>query len=80
MSGEISVIAMPVQIGSVNVSNNLFSRHDGDWGGPMVDNHGSLSGIASWAVGCGRQGFPAVYVNAIVVRDWICDIMSFDDD
>ncbi len=43
----------------------------GDSGGPLRDAAGTLIGITSWGVGCGRPGRPGVYTRVAAVAAWI---------
>ena len=48
----------------------------GDSGGPIVirdvtNNHHTLTGVVSWGVGCGMEGFPGVYARVSSAIDWI---------
>ncbi|XP_028131101.1 trypsin-2-like [Diabrotica virgifera virgifera] len=42
----------------------------GDSGGPFVIN-GTLYGIISWGFNCASPGYPGIYVNVAVLRDYI---------
>lgn len=42
----------------------------GDSGGPLVADN-KLVGIVSWGYGCGFEGYPGVYCDVPVVRNWI---------
>ncbi|XP_058534965.1 serine protease 44-like [Ochotona princeps] len=51
----------------------------GDSGGPLackVDEAWMQVGIVSWGIGCGRQGFPGVYVEVGYYRKWILEHVS----
>ncbi|XP_012626511.1 serine protease 44-like isoform X2 [Microcebus murinus] len=51
----------------------------GDSGGPLVcelNNAWIQVGIVSWGLGCGKQGFPGVYTEVSVYRDWINSRLS----
>ncbi|KAG7357151.1 trypsin-like serine protease [Nitzschia inconspicua] len=46
----------------------------GDSGGPILLKNGlthTLVGVVSWGVGCAQPGYPGVYANVRVARDWI---------
>ena len=44
----------------------------GDSGGPMVVG-GELAGIVSFGAGCAVPGYPGVYTNVAVLRDFISE-------
>lgn len=47
---------------------------NGDSGGPLVSTvTGELIGVASFSVGCAREGFPAVFARVSSAQDWICE-------
>ncbi|CAH0553073.1 unnamed protein product [Brassicogethes aeneus] len=46
----------------------------GDSGGPLRAK-GKLVGIVSWGSGCARVGYPGVYTNVAVYRNWIRNIV-----
>ena len=55
----------------------------GDSGGPLLDYNASDDesaplqvGIVSWGVGCGREGYPGVYVDLAAYNDWIARQMD----
>lgn len=46
----------------------------GDSGGPLIDRKGLQIGVVSFGLGCGREGFPGVYVRTAVggnADDWL---------
>jgi hypothetical protein len=43
----------------------------GDSGGPLRDLGGTVVGITSWGIGCGRVGRPGVYTRVSAVAAWI---------
>eukprot|EP00957_Ditylum_brightwellii_P056995 4319395-Ditylum_brightwellii.AAC.1 len=50
----------------------------GDSGGPLFfDDNGShvQVGIVSWGSGCAREGYPGVYADVAMERDWIDQII-----
>lgn len=51
----------------------------GDSGGPLVckvDEAWMQVGVVSWGIGCGRQGYPGVYVEVGYYRKWILEHVS----
>nr|KAF6353847.1 hypothetical protein mPipKuh1_014212 [Pipistrellus kuhlii] len=51
----------------------------GDSGGPLVcefNNTWVQVGIVSWGIGCGRKGYPGVYTEVSLYRDWVIDQMN----
>lgn len=51
----------------------------GDSGGPLVcefNNTWVQVGIVSWGIGCSRKGYPGVYTEVSVYKDWVVDQMS----
>ncbi|XP_021922105.1 trypsin-1-like [Zootermopsis nevadensis] len=49
----------------------------GDSGGPLMAN-GKLSGIVSWGDDCGRAGFPGVYTNVAVLKNWVTSVTGVE--
>ena len=56
----------------------------GDSGGPYLDYESSDDessplqlGIVSWGVGCGRDGYPGVYVELAAYSEWIIRTMDY---
>jgi hypothetical protein len=43
----------------------------GDSGGPLRDGTGTVVGITSWGIGCGRPGRPGVYTRVSAIAAWI---------
>jgi len=43
----------------------------GDSGGPLVNANKQLVGVVSWGRGCAAAGYPGVYTNVAVLRDWV---------
>lgn len=45
----------------------------GDSGGPLINRKGEQVGVVSFGLGCGREGFPGVYVRTAVrgPDDWL---------
>lgn len=58
----------------IDLNNSLFIEI-GDSGGPLVsvsgESDGTLVGVASFGIGCGRENYPGVYANVASVRSWI---------
>jgi secreted trypsin-like serine protease len=50
----------------------------GDSGGPMIASDGTIAGVVSHGIGCGRSGYPGVYTRVSHFDTWIrqgiCDI------
>ncbi|XP_019904456.1 transmembrane protease serine 9 [Esox lucius] len=53
----------------------------GDSGGPLTCREPSgqwfVAGVTSWGHGCGRSGFPGVYIQVTAIREWISDYLPF---
>lgn len=47
----------------------------GDSGGPFVVD-GVLAGLVSWGRGCAEAGYPGVYTNVVLFRDWAQGIID----
>uniref|UniRef100_A0A8C5KKU0 Serine protease 44 n=1 Tax=Jaculus jaculus TaxID=51337 RepID=A0A8C5KKU0_JACJA len=51
----------------------------GDSGGPLVCEFNETwlqVGVVSWGIGCGQKGFPGVYTEVSVYKDWIIRLLS----
>ena len=51
----------------------------GDSGGPLiceVDGHAVLTGIVSWGINCGMDGYPGVYGEVWHYKEWILNKIS----
>lgn len=35
-----------------------------------------LSGIISFGIGCGKEGWPGIYTNVAAYYDWIVDVIT----
>ncbi|XP_071549652.1 trypsin-1-like [Panulirus ornatus] len=57
-----------------NITHGGLDPCQGDWGGALVTHDGFIKGVSSWSIGCGRPGFPGVYIDVTKVMDWICEI------
>ncbi|XP_055389921.1 trypsin-2-like [Condylostylus longicornis] len=51
-------------------ANGVKDSCQGDSGGPVIFD-GVINGIVSWGKGCGIIGYPGVYTNVAVYKDWI---------
>ncbi|KAL1023076.1 hypothetical protein UPYG_G00036140 [Umbra pygmaea] len=53
----------------------------GDSGGPLTCREQSgqwfVAGVTSWGHGCGRTGFPGVYMKVTAIREWISNYLPF---
>ncbi|XP_032684634.1 trypsin-7-like isoform X3 [Odontomachus brunneus] len=50
-----------------------FDSCKGDSGSALINKDGVLLGITSWGNGCGEPYSPGVYIDAILLRNWIRD-------
>ena len=64
--------------------SNFSCEFQGDSGGPMVvqrpDGRFMLSGIISWGNGCAEKNQPGVSTRISEFRDWINQILQFQED
>ncbi|XP_042218032.1 trypsin-1-like isoform X2 [Homarus americanus] len=59
-----------------NFTHGGLDPCQGDWGGALVSNDGFIAGVSSWSIGCGRPGFPAVFINTESIVSWICHVTA----
>lgn len=55
----------------VNDGINIQDKCQGDSGGPLVNSDNQDIGIISWGIACGTVGFPGIYTDIRLFRDWI---------
>ena len=69
---------------NLNSNQTGVDACSGDSGGPYLNYNASSDetaplqvGIVSWGVGCGREGYPGVYVDLAKFVTWIAEQMEY---
>lgn len=70
---------------AINITNHMICAGypeglkdscQGDSGGPLVLN-GTLIGVVSFGMGCGRPSYPGVYTNVASLAKWVADNSNY---
>ena len=73
--------------GNLQANQTGVDACNGDSGGPNINYDASTDiesplqvGVVSWGVGCGREGYPGVYVELAKYVGWIAEQMDYVED